>query len=102
MEKDKLEKHEVMQYLREYNEQEIFYLQYQQKKQDYQSLQLFLKDYDKHNLMYKQIYIEEFLQKGQNEFEPRARTSSLNSVLSGSGQFELACLLEDRLRCGEI
>ncbi|BBP87546.1 hypothetical protein BsIDN1_11640 [Bacillus safensis] len=33
MEKDKLEKkHEVMQYLREYNEQEIFYLQYQQKK----------------------------------------------------------------------
>ena len=32
-------------------------------------MQLFLKDYDKHNLMHKQIYIEEFLQKGQNEFE---------------------------------
>ncbi|MEM5028588.1 AraC family transcriptional regulator [Priestia sp. WB3] len=69
MEKDKLEKHEAMQYLREYNEQEIFYQQYQQKKHDNQSLQLFLKDYDQNNFMHKQIYIEEFLLKGQNEFE---------------------------------
>ncbi|WP_368197922.1 helix-turn-helix domain-containing protein [Bacillus pumilus] len=69
MEKDKLEKHEVMQYLREYNDQEIFYQQYQQKRHDNQSLQLFLKDYDQNNFMHKQIYIEEFLLKGQNEFE---------------------------------
>lgn len=49
-----------MQFLREYNEQEIFYQQYQQKKHDNQSLQLFLKDYDQNNFMQKQIYIEEF------------------------------------------
>ncbi|WLP60315.1 helix-turn-helix domain-containing protein [Bacillus pumilus] len=69
MEKDKLEKHEAMQFLREYNEQEIFYQQYQQKKHDNQSLQIFLKDYDQNNFMHKQIYIEEFLLKGQNELE---------------------------------
>ncbi len=69
METDTLEKHEAMQYLRKYNEQEIFYQQYQQKKHDNQSLQLFLKDYDQNNFMQKQIYIEEFLLRGQNEFE---------------------------------
>lgn len=69
MGKEKLEKHEVMQYLREDNNQEIFYQQYQQKKQDDRALELFLKDYDKHDLMHKQIYIEEFLPEGQNEFE---------------------------------
>lgn len=71
MEKDKLEKHEAMQYLREYNEQEIFYQQYQQKKHDNQSLQLFLKDYDQNNFMQKQIYIEEFLLKGRMNLKKR-------------------------------
>ncbi|QQK76163.1 helix-turn-helix transcriptional regulator [Salicibibacter cibarius] len=69
MKKDKIEKSEVMQHLRKYNEQEIFYQKYQQKKQDKKTLQVFLKDYDKDDLKRKQIYIEEFLSKAHKEFE---------------------------------
>nr|WP_236781639.1 hypothetical protein [Bacillus altitudinis] len=65
METDKLEKHEAMQFLREYNEQEIFYQQYQQKKHDNQSLQLFLKDYDQNNFMQKQIYRRIFAKRAE-------------------------------------
>lgn len=58
----------MLQYLREYNEQEIFYREYRQRKQD-QTLPGFLKAQDKNDLLYKQIYVEEFLLKGQKEFE---------------------------------
>lgn len=57
-----------MPYLKEYNEQEIFYQKYQQRKRE-KTLQFFLKNYNKNDLMHKQVYVEEFLLTGHKEFE---------------------------------
>lgn len=63
-----MKKSEVRQYLREYNEQEIFYQEYRKKKRE-EKLAGFLQAHDKKLLMHKKIYVEEFLLKGQKEFE---------------------------------
>lgn len=64
-----LEKSEVMRHLREFNEQELFYQQYQNIHNDKETLDSFLQDYDKEDLKKKRIYIEECLPKAYKEFE---------------------------------
>lgn len=68
----KLEKSEVMQHLREYNEKELFYQQYQKMQNDKEMLEKFLQHYDKDVLKFRQIYIKEFLPEVHKEFESEA------------------------------
>ena len=68
----KLDKSEVMQHLKEYNEQELFYQQYAAFKTDQKALDVFFKQYSISNLREKRIYIEEILHKSHEEFECEA------------------------------
>lgn len=65
----KLDKSEVMQHLKEYNDSELFYQQYALLQNDKEALNHFLQQYDKSSLRQKRIYIEEILPKSHKEFE---------------------------------
>ncbi len=100
-----------MQYLRKYNEQELFYQKYHQKKLSEKALQTFLQDYHKNDLMDKQIYIEEFLYKDQKEFEEedtmwlgqdkdidvRKYSRFLPQLSAIHDFFEIICVLENEM-----
>ncbi|WP_333651648.1 AraC family transcriptional regulator [Lacrimispora sp.] len=69
MNNNKLDKSEVMQHLKKYNDSEIFYQQYALLQNDKEALNHFIQQYDQTTLRQKRIYIKEILQKSYKEFE---------------------------------
>jgi AraC-like DNA-binding protein/mannose-6-phosphate isomerase-like protein (cupin superfamily) len=106
-----LKKSKVMQHLKTINEQEIFYQKYHQKKQE-KALQNFLKDYNKTDLMHKQIYIEELMINGHKEFEKedvmwskqekdieiRKYNRFMPQLFATHEFFEVICVLENQMQ----
>ncbi len=64
-----LVKSEVMEHLRKYNDQELFYQQYSLIHQDKEALRSFLEQYNPAELRKSRIYLEELLPKAYAEFE---------------------------------
>lgn len=69
MNDNKLDKSEVIQHLKKYNDSELFYQQYASLQNDKEALNHFIQQYDQTTLRQKRIYIKEILQKSYKEFE---------------------------------
>ena len=69
MNDNKLDKSEVLQHLKKYNDSELFYQKYASLQNDEEALNHFIKQYDQTTLRQKRIYIKEILQKSYKEFE---------------------------------
>ncbi len=70
MNNNKLDKSEVMQHLMQYNEQELFYQKYAALQTDEKALNLFLNQYNSHDLWKKRIYINGMLPNDHEVFSP--------------------------------
>ncbi len=68
MDNDKLDKSMVMQHLMQYNEEELFYREYNTLQTDEKALNFFLKQYNSHDLWERRIYINEMLPKDHEVF----------------------------------
>lgn len=69
MNDNKLDKSEVIQHLKKYNDSELFYQQYASYQNDKEAFNHFIEQYDQTTLRQKRIYIKEILQKSYKEFE---------------------------------
>jgi AraC-like DNA-binding protein/mannose-6-phosphate isomerase-like protein (cupin superfamily) len=70
MNENELDKSEVMQHLMQYNEQELFYREYAALQTDEKALNLFLNQYNSHDLWKKRIYINGMLPNDREMFAP--------------------------------
>lgn len=72
MNDNKLDKSEVMQHLKKYNDRELFYQKYASLQNNQEALNHFIQQYDENALRQKRIYIKEILKKSYKEFEDEA------------------------------
>lgn len=72
MNDNKLDKSEVVQHLKKYNDSELFYQKYASLQNDKDALNHFIQQYNQNTLRKKRIYIKEILQKSYKEFEDEA------------------------------